>query len=90
MPLPGTRSVCPSSMPAGTLMLTVSCLRSTPPPLHSGHLSLTVRPRPRQVGQVVAIMKMPWLCATWPRPPQVLHATGCDPALAPEPLHSAQ
>ena len=65
-------------------------LRSTPPPLHSTHLSFTMRPRPRHVGQVVAIMKMPCECATWPRPPQVPHAAGCEPGLPPEPPHSSQ
>lgn len=91
-PSPWTRTAWPSEMPGGILMVSLRCLGCRPLPRQASQRSLTVVPRPWQLGQVVTMRNMPPrpVCWTLPWPPQVSHLTGLLPGLVPDPRQGSQ
>ena len=59
-----------------------------PRPLQCLHLSLTMLPRPPQVGHTCENENGPWSTATAPDPPHVVHTSGSVPGFAPLPPHT--
>ena len=49
-----------------------------------------MRPSPRQIGQVVEIIRKPCECITCPRPPHCWQTSGVDPGWAPLPRQDPQ
>src|SRR5262245_20384847 len=80
----------PSSTPAGMLTDSVRSRVSRPWPAQLPHGSEMPCPLPWQVGQVRSTVKKPWDALTAPAPPQVAQVLGCEPGLAPVPLHTSQ
>ena len=60
-------------------------LRCAPDPLHVEHGSSITVPEPPQLEHGCEIEKIPWLCASTPRPSHTGHTFGVVPGLAPVP-----
>jgi hypothetical protein len=75
----------PSRTPAGTLTRNLRLPRCAPVPPQVGHgFSITV-PVPWQLEQGCEIEKIPWLCASIPRPSHTGQTFGDVPGFAPVP-----
>ena len=80
----------PSSTPAGMLTFSVLSRRTRPWPAQLRHgLSITW-PAPWQVWQVRSTVKKPCWARSRPRPWQVGHCCGLEPASAPLPWQTSQ
>ena len=76
----------PSRTPAGMLTRMRRTLRWAPEPWHVGHGSSMIVPEPWQLEHGWEIEKIPWLCASTPRPLHTGHTFGVVPGFAPLPL----
>jgi len=88
--LAGQPDAVPSSTPCGILTDRFRSRVTRPEPTQDGQGSSMVWPRPWQPGQVRSRVKNPCACRTRPAPPQVEHAFGLVPALAPMPEQDSQ
>src|SRR5215469_5060703 len=73
----------PSSTPGGMFTDNVFSRRARPCPAHALHGFSMTRPAPWHVAQGRSIVKKPCCARIRPRPWQVGHVTGFDPASAP-------
>src|ERR1700727_1550813 len=89
-PLPANLIRLPSRTPAGILTRKRRTLRWAPVPLQVGHGSSITVPEPPQLEHGCVIEKIPWLCASTPRPWQTGQIFGLVPERAPLPWQVGQ
>src|SRR5205085_11891869 len=89
-PLRDERSRDPSAIPAGIFNLIRLGVSIRPSPAQVWHGFSTIRPTPRQRGQVCETWKNPRELITWPRPPHTGQLIVREPGSAPVPLHLSQ
>src|SRR5436190_15008825 len=80
----------PLPIPGGIFNLIRLEFSTRPSPPHLRHGFSTIKPAPRQRGQVCDTWKNPRALMTWPRPPQVGQLMEREPDSAPLPLHLSQ
>src|SRR5271165_3473302 len=89
-PSPAKRIRVESSTPAGMLTDSTRSRVTRPLPEHTWQGFCIISPRPEQVMQVRSMVKNPWLARTLPKPWQVGHVMGLEPASAPAPPQASQ
>src|SRR5215208_6774842 len=86
-PCPLRRMREPESVPGGTVIMTRLRVRTSPAPLHVGHRSLGIWPRPRHIGQGRVTANPPWPNEIVPLPLHSGQVRKVAPGAPPLPWH---